>query len=196
MDVQGQGDAGPVAIGSARLFLALWPDDRLRRALGAWVAPSLGDVGTKPVARERLHLTLHFLADVPDNRLPALRAALQVPFQPFELRFSRCEPWPGGLLVAPPDELPPALERLHADLGDGLHRLGVPVEARGYRPHITLARQFAGPPPCPATAPLSWHVGSYALVLSRAHEGGGYEVLHFYRSSAPQAKQNVRSQGT
>ena len=95
-----------------------------------------------------------------------------------------------------PDELPPALERLHADLGDGLHRLGVPVEARGYRPHITLARQFAGPPPCPATAPLSWHVGSYALVLSRAHEGGGYEVLHFYRSSAPQAKQNVRSQGT
>ena len=122
--------------------------------------------------------------------------ALQVPFQPFELRFSRCEPWPGGLLVAPPDELPPALERLHADLGDGLHRLGVPVEARGYRPHITLARQFAGPPPCPATAPLSWHVGSYALVLSRAHEGGGYEVLHFYRSSAPQAKQNVRSQGT
>lgn len=195
MNVRAQGDAGPVGHGSARLFLALWPDDPLRRALGAWVTPGLAGGGTKPVAHERLHLTLHFMARVPIDRLPALCAALQVPFSPFELRFSRCEPWPGGLLVAPPDKLPPALAGLHAELGDELRRLAVPVEARGYRPHITLARRFAGPPPCPAPAPLSWDVGSYALVLSRAHEGGGYEVLHFYHSLAPQAKQNARSQG-
>ena len=196
MDVKGQGDAGPVAIGSARLFLALWPDDRLRRAFGAWLAPGLGGAGTRPVASERLHLTLHFMASVPIDRLPALRAGLQVPFLPFALRFSRCEPWPGGLLVAPPDELPPALAGLHADLGDGLRRLRVPVEARRFRPHITLARRFAGPPPCPAPAPSCWDVGSYALVLSRAREGGGYEVLHFYHSLALQAKQNAGSQGT
>ena len=195
MTVRGQSDASPVGPGSARLFIALWPDDPVRRALGAWVVPGPG-AGTKPVARERLHLTLHFMASVPNDRLPALRAALQLPFQPFELHFSRCECWPGGLLVAPPDESPPALAGLHADLGDRLRRLGVPVETRRYRPHITLARRFAGPPPGPAPVPLCWDVGSYALVLSRAHQGGGYEVLHFYHSPAPRAKQNARSQGT
>jgi 2'-5' RNA ligase len=196
MNVRAHSDAGPVGPGSARLFIALWPDDPLRRTLGAWVTPGSGGAGAKPVARERLHLTLHFMASVPIDRLPALRAALRVPFPPFELRFSRCETWPGGLLVAPPDELPLALAGLHADLGHELRRLGVPVETRPYRPHITLARRFAGPPPGAALAPSCWKVRAYALVLSRAREGGGYEVLHFYPSAALQAKQNARSQGT
>jgi len=188
--------AGPVAPGSARLFIALWPDHHLRQALGAWTAPGLGGAGTKPVARERLHLTLHFMASVPNDQLPALRAALQVPFQPFELRFSHCERWSGGLLVAPPDALPPALAGLHADLGDELRCLGLPVEARPYRPHITLARRYGGPPPCSAMVPLSWDVRAYALVQSWAHQGGGYVVLHFYHSLAQQATQNARPQRT
>jgi 2'-5' RNA ligase len=195
MTVQGQSGASPAGRGSARLFIALWPDDPVRRALGACVVPGTG-AGTKPVAGERLHLTLHFMASVPNDDLPALRAALQLPFQPYELHFSRCECWPGGLLVAPPDAWPPAAAGLHADLGDRLRRLGVPVETRRYRPHITLARRFAGPPPRPAPVPVCWHVGRYALVLSRAHQGDGYEVLHFYHSLAPHAKQNARSQGT
>jgi 2'-5' RNA ligase len=195
MTVRGQTGASPAGRGSARLFVALWPDDPVRRALGAWVVPGSG-AGTKPVAGEWLHLTLHFMANVPNDRLPALRAALQLPFQPFELHFSRRECWPGGLLVAPPDAWPPAPAGLHAHLGDRLRGLGVPVEARRYRPHITLARRYAGPPPGPAPEPVRWHVGSYALVWSRAQQGGGYEVLHFYHSLAPHAKQHARSQGT
>jgi 2'-5' RNA ligase len=196
MNVQAQHDADPIAPGSARLFIALWPDVPLRRAFGAWLAPGLGGTGVKPVARERLHLTLHFLAGVPGDRLPALCAALQVPFQPFLLRFSRCAAWPGGLLVAPPDEEPPALTALQADLGHALHHLGLPVETRPYRPHITLARRCAGPPPGPAPAPLRWDVRAYALVWSRTREGGGYEVLHIYHALGPQAQQNARWQGT
>lgn len=193
MNVRPQHGADLVAPGSARLFIALWPDDALRRAFGAWAAPGLGGGGMKPVAPERLHLTLHFMAGVPNDRLPALCAALRVPFQPFELRFSHCQRWPGGLLVAPPDALPPALARLHADLGDALRRLGVPVEARAYRPHVTLARRYAGPPPCSARVPWSWKVRAFALVQSRAHEGGAYTVLHRYRSRAqlPQAKSSA-----
>lgn len=59
-----------------------------------------------------------------------------------------------------------------------------------------LARRYAGPLPGPAPVPLCRDVGSDVLVLSRAHQGGGCEVLHFYHSLAPQAKQNARSQGT
>lgn len=136
----------------------------------------------KPVARERLHLTLHFMGSVPNDRLPLLRAALRVPFQPFALRFSRCEHWPGGLLVAPPDRVPQALAALHADLGDELHRLGVPLDARRFRPHITLARRHAGPAPGAAELALGWDVRAYALVQSRAHEGGAYTVLQVYPS--------------
>jgi len=156
----------------------------------------LGGAGTKPVAPERLHLTLHFMGSVPNSRLPALRATLRVPFQPFELRFSHCERWPGGLLVAPPDALPQALARLHADLADRLRRLGMSVEARPYRPHITLARRYGGPPSCSAAVPVSWDVRTYALVMSRAHEGGGYTVLHFCHSPPQRATQNAWPQGT
>jgi 2'-5' RNA ligase len=140
MTVRGQTGASPAGCGSARLFVALWPDDPVRRALGAWVVPGSG-AGTKPVAGERLHLTLHFMANVPNDCLPALRAALQLPFQPFELHFSRRECWPGGLLVAPPDAWPPAPAGLHAHLGDRLRGLGVPVEARRYRGTRALARR-------------------------------------------------------
>ena len=174
----------PARAGTARLFIALWPGDPLRQALRDWREPHPGGVGARPVAPEQLHLTLHFLGNVPRQQVPELRSVLRVPFRPFELRFSHCELWPGGLLVVSPDAVPEALADLHAALREALRGLGLRTEARAFRPHITLARRHAGPLPPPAAAAaaaaLRWEVRGYALVESRAREGGGYAVLEVY----------------
>ncbi len=124
-----------------------------------------------------MHLTLHFLGQVPRARIPELCSALRTPFQHHELRFSRCECWRGGLLVAVPDEVPPALTDLQTALGETLRRLGLPAETRAFRPHVTLARRFAGPLPPIRSKPLAWPVRRCALVESGAAADGGYAVL-------------------
>ena len=95
-------------------------------------------------------------------------------------RSSRCgcvragsEVFRGGIAVALL-EAEPALLALHARVGEVLAGLGVALEARPYRPHVTLARK-AGGSRSPALAPaLAWRADGFALVLSR---GGSYEVL-------------------
>ena len=55
---------------TARLFLALWPDDALRRGLLAWRDAWQWPARAALVAPDDLHLTLHFLGGVPLVRLP------------------------------------------------------------------------------------------------------------------------------
>jgi len=167
----------PLPADTARLFVALWPDEAFRRALQAWCGAVTGATGSRPVTARRWHLTLHFLGDVPGERVPELRRALRVPFQAFRLGFSRFERWPHGLIVLPADALPPALADLHGALGDALRSAGLPCEARSFRPHLTVARRYLGALPQPVAQALVWDVDACALVESRARVGGGYTAL-------------------
>jgi 2'-5' RNA ligase len=165
---------------TARLFIALWPEPDLAGALHAQCGVCATDPGARVVAPQRVHLTLHFLGSVPRQTRPALACALRVPFQPFELRFSHCEQWPHGLRVAVPDTAVPPLIRLHAALGQALQGLGLPVEERPFRPHLTLARRATAPLPSTKGPPLHWPVSGYVLVESQAARGGAYQVVRAY----------------
>jgi 2'-5' RNA ligase len=131
----------------------------------------------------RLHLTLHFLGAVPEPRLQALRAALTPPARglaPFDLRFDRVEHWPHGLVVLGLREAPEPLLALHAGLADALRALQLPLEARTFRPHVTLARKAQGAV-APARAPdFLWPVCGFALVQS----ADGYRTLQDYGPGA------------
>ncbi len=169
-------DAKP-ANGSVRLFLALWPGEATARALRAWRDLWIWPPNASVVRPERLHLTLHFLGDVPVRRLPVVTRGLDVPFEPFELRFGRAAVWPKGVAVLEPFGTSETLQRLHAALGEALERLGLPVEERAFRPHVTFARRATGalaPQDGPA---LRWRVRSCVLVQSVLGAGGGYRVL-------------------
>lgn len=158
----------------ARLFLALWPDDSVRRQLTAWRDSWHWPRGATPVHDERLHLTLHFLGDVERTRVPALR----VPLTPFELAFGSCAIWPHGIAVLEPLAIPPALAQLQGALGQLLDDAGLPPEARPYRPHVTMARRAMQATPPAAGPTFTWEVDSYALVES---SGGSYTVLEHMR---------------
>ncbi len=170
----------PVAGASARLFIALWPDPAVRDALAAWSKQWQWNAGASRVRADRLHLTLHFLGDVPRTVLPALRLALRVPFKPFSLSLGRAAVWRGGVAVLAPDQVPLRLRRLHDALGEALRRQALPTEARPYRPHLTLARRASPAVPPPLGPGLRWPVRSYALVESCSRHAGAYEVIEHF----------------
>ncbi len=175
----------------ARLFVALWPGTALRARLADWHRHCAWPQGVRPVAAVRLHLTLHFLGAQPRELLPAIDAALQRPFAPFHLSLGRPAWWPGGIAVLEPDAVPPGLQDLQATLGTALRSLGLPIETRRFRPHVTLARHVpsAG---LPAAGPdLDWSVRSCALVESRPAPRASYRVLQRYRCSTTVAAARV-----
>jgi len=164
---------------SLRLFLALWPDAaclaRLVDHADRWSWPA----SARRTRAERMHVTLHFIGEVPARRLPDLRHGLALEWAGGELMLDRGTVWPGGIAVLEATQVPPALAALHADLAERLRMLRLPVESRPYRPHVTLARKAFGAKP-PAFEPLHWQAApTYALVQTLGG-GRGYETLQAF----------------
>ena len=105
----------------------------------------------KPVVAENLHLTLLFLGQVAEEKLDALshvgqRVAsahgnLQITLDNLGLFHHAQVAWIG------PSQPPEALLALEQALRTGVTRLGLPLEARPYRPHVTLYRKARSLPP-------------------------------------------------
>jgi len=162
---------------SLRLFLALWPTPSVRAALCARRDAVAWPPGSSVVADERLHLTLHFIGNVPHALWPRLLPALWVPCPSIAIELGAAQSWPRGLVVLPALAVPEPLRTLHAALAAALTSLGLPVEARPFRPHLTLARRAAGARLPPVGEPLRWRASGYVLVNS---EPIGYRVLARY----------------
>ncbi|RMG34213.1 MAG: RNA 2',3'-cyclic phosphodiesterase [Gammaproteobacteria bacterium] len=166
------------AVSGRRLFYALWPDDRVRRVLARWQRDHLPPQA-RPTHVADLHLTLHFLGQVEEERLESLLAlGRQQRFESFELVLDRIGHWsrPRVLWVGP-SEIPESLSRLYGGLGQGLTQLGFELDPRPFAPHVTLARRVARLPEGLAFTPLRWQVSEWALVESRAGERPLYHPL-------------------
>lgn len=166
--------------GAMRLFLALWPDDAVRgclaRAQAAWTWPQRA----ARVPLERLHLTLHFLGEVDGRAAGRLAASLPPLTSPLALRLDRPVLWPQGIAVLEPSSVPAGLASLHAELAALLRGQGLPVEARPFRPHVTLARHAQGAMPPGKSPPVEWRADGYALVRSVAGPPLRYEPIAFF----------------
>lgn len=102
------------------------------------------------------HLTLKFLGETDDALLPELKKALaRVSFAPFSLAPTGAGTFPDLALAGKngrppmpkvlwvgvsPDQGGLAAGALAARLGDALTGMGIPREAKPFRPHLTLAR--------------------------------------------------------
>ncbi|MGH7663179.1 MAG: RNA 2',3'-cyclic phosphodiesterase [Gemmatimonadaceae bacterium] len=130
-----------------RLFLAINLPDEVRIAIGKAVeplraaAPSVAWIGA-----ERLHLTLKFLGEQPEAMLGALGSVVHAVARrspAIELELGGIGAFPRLLRprviwlgIAPE----PRLELLHRDVESGCAELGIPVDGRPFRPHVTLGR--------------------------------------------------------
>jgi 2'-5' RNA ligase len=160
---------------TARLFLALWPDPVTLDGLAARRDAIAWDSRAKVQPLDRIHLTLHFIGQVPRARIPAIQEALQLPGGDIFLNLTWLDVWTSGIAVLRPRELPPALLALQAALAERLRDLGLPVEEREFKPHVTLARNAPGAAD-PGGQPVRWASSGYTLCESR----GGYHVLQHY----------------
>ena len=158
-----------------RLFTALWPDDATREELVRWRDAMAFPAAARPVAKAKLHLTLHFIGEFPANRVAELAAALPPMKRAFELRLAQVQAWRGGLVVFSPKAAPAALMDLHAEQAAALRRLEVPVEVRTFRPHVTLARDCPVAPRLRGAVEMRWRVTGHALMQSTPD--GRYQLL-------------------
>ena len=137
---------------STRTFLALNVDDAVRRGV-ARLAQQIGDLADPDakihwVRQDNLHITLNFLGNVPDEILADVcnsAAEVAAEFEPFDFHIRNLAAVPADgrqLRVFWLDIEDPTgrLVELQRGLTDALVDLGMRPEARGYKPHLTLAR--------------------------------------------------------
>ena len=165
---------------AARLFLALWPDERVRAALGTLVREFGAACGGRGVRPANLHVTLAFLGDVPVSRIASIVAALDgVRAEPFALELDSCGYWRHNRIVwAGVKECPDVLSELVKRLERGLVGAGYRLTQRPYVPHITLLRDAHRAPAQNRFAPVTWSISEFALVESVQLDNSQlYEVL-------------------
>lgn len=168
-----------------RLFTALELPGEIVDALVALQPPAAA--GIKPVDRERLHLTLHFIGDADLGAIaPALSRVRAARFEltlgalgMFARRGRPAALWAGV-------ERSDALQALHDSIGAALAAAGRTLDSRPYTPHVTLARlkphadrgtvrAFLARA---AIEPLRFEADGFALFSSEAGAGGHvYTVL-------------------
>jgi 2'-5' RNA ligase len=110
------------------------------------------------VAEDNLHLSIKFFGEQPDTapaELAALLAPVGAAHQPFDLRVSGLGAFPN--LRAPRVvwmgvQHDPRLELMHHDVEATCAANGYPLDARAFRPHITIARVRAELPVANARA--------------------------------------------
>jgi 2'-5' RNA ligase len=156
-----------------RLFFALVPPDELRAALGGLAQTLARDIGGRAVPAANLHLTLAFLGDVEPARaqvLPPMLASLSS--GGFTLTLDRLGEWRhAGVAWIAPGIVPAPLAALHSKLAAALSAAGFAVEARPFRPHMTLVRRRRHPLADAPTIPLEWRVDRVALMVSENARG-------------------------
>jgi RNA 2',3'-cyclic 3'-phosphodiesterase len=150
-----------------RLFLALWPDAPVRAAITLWQQAWHWPPAARPVAPERLHLTLHFIGNVAREHLPQLVAGLKVAFEPIDFSLDVAEVWPNSIAVVQPPQTPREMSGLHRRLAHALRELDLPVESRPFRAHVTLARHARGAMPPSNDVIVRWQaIDGYVLAES------------------------------
>lgn len=158
---------------TARLFFALWPDAGAAKALSGLAQELAALSGGKPVPPAKIHLTIAFLGDVPDDRIAqAMQAAAGRRWPGFAMELDTIGSFKGARVAWAGCRKPaPRLIELQSGLARDLAMLGFAPDDRPYSPHVTLARKISRPLAPAATKPIGWPATQLALVRSELGRG-------------------------
>lgn len=164
---------------TGRLFVALWPSPAVRRGLAALQGAIGWPEAARPVPAQDLHLTLVFIGPIPVAQLGLVGEVLAFHAPAFDMTIDAVQRWHAGLTVAVPTLVPDAVRQRQQQVAQALKTLGLPLDDRPYRPHVTLARRGTGAS-LPAESDLSrvpWHGAGHVLAV---RDGAHYRVIRRY----------------
>ncbi len=155
-------------------------DEALRNAILRWRTSCHWPAGATLSPPPQWHLTLVFLGQVADSRLPTLRTALAgVAFEPLRLTLGEPELWPRGIAVLRPQP-DDRLEALRARVVAAVQAAGLERPDANWKPHLTLARKATGAVWPEQPLAVAWRATAFSLVWSRPRPQGDqarYEAL-------------------
>lgn len=156
-----------------RLFFALWPSDRQRDQLRDTINPTMSGVEGVTVDRRNWHVTLVFLGDLPEERIPELRAAVEdVDPGTIRLRFDRLTFWQRPkVAVLQAMTVSPELEQLVNSIEQRAGAFGYTPQERTYRPHITVSRKVRTFDEIRLARPVELQWSGFELVESASVRG-------------------------
>jgi len=154
-----------------RLFFGLSPDPSSRRKL-VDVSRHVAITEGIPVIEDNLHMTVQFLGAVTlVQQEQLINTAGTLSGSRFTLLIDHSGWWsrPRILWLAPSD-VPETLMRLHNAIAGMMDQCEIPIEARPYTPHITLARKVNRAINV-EFEPIQWLVNEFCLFDSITHSG-------------------------
>ena len=163
-----------------RLFLAAWPNAEVRAQLATLVEQCAACGQGRAIPAENLHLTLAFLGDLPHERVGEIvELAERLEPAPVQMSLDRFGHFRGPqILWVGPSITPVPLQAFQSLLTRRLSELGIPVEQRPYRPHVSLLRKVPELVDLPIVQPMDWVLDRWALLESPRTAGGAhYQVL-------------------
>jgi 2'-5' RNA ligase len=127
-----------------RVFLAIDLPDEIRHRLGE-AERMLRPAGSSArwVLPESIHVTLKFIGEIDEKRLPEIDSALQgLNWKPFPLTVRGVGFFPGNRAprVFWAGIEAPTMQSLAEQIDLRMERIGIERERRAFRPHLTLAR--------------------------------------------------------
>ena len=173
-------DSSYTAPSAGRLFFALWLPPACSGVLHAMAGAMVGRSGGRLMREDSLHLTLAFLGDIAEKRLPALTEladGLNLPRVP--VRLDRLGFWAHNHILFAGSTAPaPALVALADSLQETLKDAGFLAETRAFVPHVTMLRKLLHPGKLPPLPAQEWEAEEIALVRSwRSDRGAAYETV-------------------
>ena len=128
---------------SKRLFLALWPDEEVKRKIHQHAIKHFSACKGRILEKKNWHITLaYFGAANTDTQQCIETQAEIIKSEPFDLSLSQCGYWkkPAVAWLAP-TTIPEELKQLAFEVQQNLIPCGYQPDTRDYQPHVTLVRK-------------------------------------------------------
>jgi 2'-5' RNA ligase len=157
----------------ARLFFALWPDNKMQSSF-YHVARQFKDEKIRLVKKSNLHITLEFLGQVSKyDQQQLIEKSNHIQVEPFELELTSIGWWKKpGILWIGPQHIPQSLTNLVESIKQIVEQQGLETDKRSYKPHITIARKVKQDQLPEQSIDIRWQVNSFALIESKSTDTG------------------------
>lgn len=155
-----------------RLFLAIKIPDQIQDKISSLYIQE--EQGIRWTPAHQLHLTLIFIGDQPQEKIDEISEAIaEIEFNTMPINLSKTGFFKSGIYWIGVEETN-ALMNLQKKLYRAIANLGIHIENRRFKPHITIARDRG------ISAPLAQSIERKGLGFAASFTASSFELMSSY----------------